>query len=191
MNGLLSRWSLVGQHCGVKHFVLQSMLTSTQDIPSWLVFSTQNMDYLTQSMYYGGTRAQISGQQEDTMPMKMPELWQLCATVSDSWSPRKMCFWFLCNAHRWSNLLLKDVTDGRRDKMEVLSASDMDAHTLMIWAVLQMTKSGCKTLIHWQCKSALWHQLSEFMVMFLPLQDKQLEPYHDINHALPTFYFNP
>lgn len=29
---------------------------------------------LSQSMCYGGMRAQITGQQEDTVPMKMPEL---------------------------------------------------------------------------------------------------------------------
>lgn len=28
---------------------------------------------LSQSMCYGGTRAQITGQQADTVPMKMPE----------------------------------------------------------------------------------------------------------------------
>lgn len=32
---------------------------------------------LSQSMCYGGMRAQITGQQEDTVPMKMPESQQL------------------------------------------------------------------------------------------------------------------
>lgn len=47
-SGLLSRWNLVGQLCGVNRSRLQSMLTSIQATLSWLEFSTQSMGYLTQ-----------------------------------------------------------------------------------------------------------------------------------------------